>query len=84
MSLLHAGGGAVYWDYNATVERNLVLDWMQGGQFACFLFPSVLSVAVTPKLESLLANYSVLVYNGQLDGERSALKSVTSHFLPCQ
>ncbi len=71
MSLLHAGGGAVYWDYNATVERNLVLDWMQGGQFACFLFPSVLSV-------------SVLVYNGQLDGERSALKSVTSHFLPCQ
>ena len=30
--LLHAGGGAVYWDYNATVERNLILDWMQGGE----------------------------------------------------
>jgi len=52
VSLLHAGGGAVYWDYNATVERNLILDWMQG---------------VTGKVESLLANYSVLVYNGQLD-----------------
>jgi hypothetical protein len=35
------------------VERNLILDWMQG---------------VSPKLQSLLANYSVLVYNGQLDG----------------
>jgi hypothetical protein len=53
VSALHAGGGAVYWDYNATVERFLISDWMQG---------------VTPKLESLLANYSVLIYNGQLDG----------------
>ncbi len=42
----------MYWDYNATVERNLINDWMQG---------------VTPKVESLLSNYSVLIYNGQLD-----------------
>jgi hypothetical protein len=44
--------GAVYWDYNATVEKNLINDWMQG---------------VVPKLESLLSHTSVLIYNGQLD-----------------
>ncbi len=42
----------MYWDYNATVERNLINDWMQG---------------VVPKVEALISNTTVLIYNGQLD-----------------
>lgn len=51
---LHVGSGAVFWDYNATVEKNLINDWMQ---------------PVTSCVSTLLnANrYRVLFYNGQED-----------------
>jgi len=46
-------GNVPYFDYNATVERNLVEDFAK---------------SVKPMLETLLnANYKVLIYNGQND-----------------
>jgi len=50
--MLHVGAGRVFWDYNATVERYLIDDWMK---------------PVTSCLSVLLENYPVLVYNGQND-----------------
>ncbi len=68
--MLHVGAGRTFWDYNATVERYLIDDWMK---------------PVTDCLSVLLDNYpggfrsapvpaacfrsprAVLVYNGQND-----------------
>jgi vitellogenic carboxypeptidase-like protein len=41
-----------YWDYNSTVERYLIEDWMR---------------PVAPKLPALIENYDCLFYNGQND-----------------
>eukprot|EP01102_Stenamoeba_stenopodia_P015073 TRINITY_DN5097_c0_g1_i4.p1 TRINITY_DN5097_c0_g1~~TRINITY_DN5097_c0_g1_i4.p1 ORF type:complete len:475 (-),score=126.43 TRINITY_DN5097_c0_g1_i4:44-1405(-) len=50
-ALIHVGMNA-YWDYNATVERNLIQDWMK---------------SVEPAVAALLDSYKVLIYNGQND-----------------
>lgn len=51
--MLHVGPNATFWDYNATVERNLINDWLQ---------------PVTQCLGSILdANIPTLIYNGQMD-----------------
>lgn len=50
-SAIHVGEYA-YQDYNATVEKFLIDDWMR---------------SVRPQVETLLDNYKVLIYNGQND-----------------
>lgn len=51
--VLHVGSGITYWDYNATVEKNLVGDWMK---------------PVTDKVSALLnRGIPMLFYTGQLD-----------------
>jgi len=50
-SAIHVGNYA-YQDYNATVEKFLIDDWMR---------------SVRPQVEVLLDNYKVLIYNGQND-----------------
>jgi len=45
-------GNYPYFDYNSTTERHLIEDWMR---------------SIGPLLPTLLENYKVLMYNGQLD-----------------
>jgi len=45
-------GTTPYWSFNITVEKFLVADWMK---------------SVADKMPTLLNNYKVLIYNGQLD-----------------
>lgn len=70
--MLHVGENAVYWDYNATVEKFLIDDWMRD---------------VVPSVQTLLANYSVLTYFGNLDiilGAGAGLEAVRQFNWPGQ